>query len=289
MKRVLITGKDSYIGKSFIEWLQPYSESIHIEEIDVKGESWVNHDFSAYDVVFHVAGIAHVSTDPDMKELYYRVNRDLTIRIAEKAKRDGVSQFIFMSSMIVYGNTRTNLSNITTETKPEPSNFYGDSKLKAEDGILKLETENFKIVILRPPMIYGKGSKGNYPKLSKLAQLTPIFPDYPNKRSMLHINNLTELIRLLIKNEESGIFFPQNKEYVNTSRLVKLISEQHKKTLYLTKSANFIINFLKNKVNIVNKLFGDLAYSQSMSDYKEPYRVYSLKESVKVTEIESRI
>src|SRR5699024_9207342 len=156
---------------------------------------------------FHVAGIAHVSTDPEMEEKYFQVNRDLTIEVAEKAKVDGVHQFIFMSSIIVYG---TQNEFIDEHTEPNPDNFYGESKLQAEAGILPLQDENFHVAIIRPPMIYGKDSKGNYPLLSKLAQLTPIFPDYDNQRSMLHIDNLTEFIRLIIDNNDWGKFYPQN-------------------------------------------------------------------------------
>ena len=162
-----------------------------------------------------------------MKELYYKVNRDLAIEIAKKAKREGVKQFIFMSSIIVYGSSGRigERKIIDKDTKPSPVDFYGDSKLQAEKGLRALESDIFKVVILRPPMIYGKGSKGNYPKLSKAARVLPIFPDIDNERSMLHIDNLCEFIKLMIDNEESGVFFPQNKEYVKTSEMVKLIAD----------------------------------------------------------------
>lgn len=284
MKKILITGKGSYIGISLMKWLEKYPDQYQVEELDLQDLSWKEKDFSPFDVVFHVAGIAHVSTDPNLEELYYTVNRDLTIETAEKAKDEGVKQFIFMSSMIVYGDSRPELANITLDTKPRPANFYGNSKLQAEEGINKLQDENFGIVVLRPPMIYGKGSKGNYPRLSNLAQKTPIFPDIDNKRSMLHIDNLTEFIRLMMDNDESGTFFPQNKEHVKTSEMVKLISEVHNKNMRLTQLFNFCIAPFINKVNVLNKVFGDLAYDQEMSQYKQDYRVHNLKESIKLTE-----
>jgi UDP-glucose 4-epimerase len=132
--------------------------------------SWKNHDFFQYDVVFHVAGIAHVSSDPKLEDLYYKVNRDLTVQTAAKAKAEGVSQFIFMSSIIVYGDGGTKKVVIDSNTVPNPSNFYGDSKLQAENGIKPMQTEEFNIAIIRPPMIYGNGSKGNYPRLARLAK-----------------------------------------------------------------------------------------------------------------------
>jgi nucleoside-diphosphate-sugar epimerase len=240
MKRVLITGKNSYIGTSLKNWLMREPDKYKVDTVDMKDGSWKEKDFSQYDVVFHVAGIAHVSSDPKMEDLYYKVNRDLTIETAEKAKVEGVKQFIFMSSIIVYGDSSSSKRVIDRNTIPTPSNFYGNSKLQAEEGIKHLESDDFKIVVLRPPMIYGKGSKGNYPKLAKAAQKLPVFPNIDNERSMLHIDNLCEFIKLMIDNKESGLFFPQNKEYVKTSEMVKLIAEVHGKKICLEGSLEFL-------------------------------------------------
>lgn len=284
MKKILITGKDSYIGTSLEKWLMKEPENYQVDTIDTKDGSWKEKDFSPYDVVFHVAGIAHVSADPKMKDLYYKVNRDLTIETAKKAKTEGVKQFIFMSSIIVYGDSTSSKRVITRDTVPTPSNFYGDSKLQAEEGIRPLESEEFKVVIVRPPMIYGKGSKGNYPRLSKLARKTPVFPDFDNQRSMLHIDNLCEFLKVMIDHQESGLYFPQNKEYVKTSDLVSNISKVHGRNIHLTKMLNPVIRAFFS-INTVNKVFGNLIYDQSISNYKTAnYRIRSLKESVELTE-----
>src|SRR5690554_5057032 len=282
MKNILITGKNSYIGTSLENWLMREPDKYKVDTIDMKDGSWKEKDFSKYDVVFHVAGIAHVSSDPKMEDLYYKVNRDLTIATARKAKNEGVQQFIFMSSIIVYGDSFSN-GVIDRNTVPKPSNFYGDSKLQAEEGIKPLENESFKIVILRPPMIYGKGSKGNYPRLAKLARRIPVFPDINNQRSMLHIDNLCEFIKFMIDNKESGLFFPQNKEYVKTSEMVRLIAEVHGKKIRLTKVFNPFIKLIF-RIGTINKVFGNLVYEQSMGEYKENYRVNGLKESIEATE-----
>lgn len=284
MKKILITGDNSYIGTSLEKWLKNYSDKYSIDTLGMRGNSWKEKDFSKYDVVFHVAGIAHVSSDPKMEDLYYKVNRDLTIEAAKKAKSDGVKQFIFMSSIIVYGDSSSSKRVIDQNTVPTPSNFYGNSKLQAEEGIKPLETDEFKVVTLRPPMIYGKGSKGNYPRLAKAARKLPIFPDIDNQRSMLHIDNLCEFIRMMIENEESGLYFPQNKEYVNTSEMVKLIGEVHGKKIRLTKVFNPVLGAMGSKVGIVNKVFGNLVYDQSLSDYKVNYRTRNLRESIELTE-----
>ena len=254
--------------------------------MSMRDDLWKTKDFTKYDVVFHVAGIAHVSTDPNMEDLYYKVNRDLTIEVPRKAKKAGVKQFIFMSSIIVYGDSgNINIKKVIDKnTITNPSNFYGNSKLQAEEGIKSLENDDFKIVILRPPMIYGNGSKGNYPRLAKLAQKLPVFPDIDNNRSMLHIDNLCEFIRFIIKNEESGLFFPQNGEYVKTSEMVRLIAEAHGKKITLTKVFNPILRLIGMKLGIVNKVFGNFVYDLSLSNYKENYRIWNLKESIIATE-----
>ncbi|WP_407269707.1 NAD-dependent epimerase/dehydratase family protein [Radiobacillus sp. PE A8.2] len=284
MKKILITGENSFIGKSLKSWLVNYSEDYSIDTITMREDSWKIKGFTQYDVVFHVAGIAHVSSDPKMEDMYYKVNRDLTIEVAEKAKSAGVKQFIFMSSIIVYGDSSSSKRIIDKNTVPNPSNFYGNSKLLAEEGISPLNSDKFKVVIVRPPMIYGKGSKGNYPKLAKAAQKLPIFPNINNQRSMLHIDNLCEFIRLMIDNEESGLFFPQNSEYVKTSEMVQLIAETHGKRIILTKIFNPVLRVMARKVGLINKVFGNLVYEKNMSKYKEDYRSRNLRDTIVATE-----
>jgi UDP-glucose 4-epimerase len=284
MKSILITGKNSYIGTSLENWLMREPDKYKVDTVDMKDGSWKEKDFSEYDVVFHVAGIAHVSSDPKMEDLYYKVNRDLTIETAEKAKAEGVKQFIFMSSIIVYGDSSSSKRVIDRNTVPTPSNFYGNSKLQAEEGIKDLESDDFRIVVVRPPMIYGKGSKGNYPRLANMAKKIPLFPDIDNERSMLHIDNLCEFIKVMIDHEEMGLYFPQNKEYVKTSELVKTIAEVHGKKIWMTKLFNPVLKLMFG-IGIVNKVFGNLVYEKSMSDYdKANYRIRTFKESIELTE-----
>ncbi|HEM5127961.1 TPA: NAD-dependent epimerase/dehydratase family protein, partial [Streptococcus suis] len=256
MKRVLITGANSYIGTSFEKYVLEKGIDFEIDTLDLLEPNWKDYDFSGYDSVFHVAGIAHFSKDESKKELYYKVNTELTEHVAKIAKQAGVRQFIFMSSIIVYGDSSSSERIITKDTVPSPSDFYGDSKWQAEQRLEKLVGDNFRVVILRPPMIYGKGSKGNYPKLSKVAQKTPIFPVFSNSRSMLHIDNLCEFIKQIIDLELSGLFCPQNSEYVNTSKLVEAIAEVHGKKIYFTKTFNPIIKFFFH-LDTVKKVFGN--------------------------------
>lgn len=288
MKKILITGANSYIGTSVEKYLNKY-RGYEVSTVDMVDGSWREKSFSGYDTVYHVAGIAHSDTgkvSDERKALYYKINTDLTIEAAKKAKTDGVKQFIFMSSSIVYGDSapigKTKV--ITKDTPVNPANFYGDSKVKAEEGILPLHNESFHVVVLRPPMIYGKGSKGNYPTLAKFALKLPIFPYVRNERSMLYVENLAEFIRLMIENNEHGIFFPQNAEYSNTSQLVKMIAAAHGKKIWVVKGFGWALKIMSHMTGLINKAFGSLTYDMSMSKYKVGYNVYGLKDSIERTE-----
>lgn len=139
MKKILITGAGSYVGESVRKYILSKDSSYQIDAVDTMDDNWKKADYTKYDVVFHVAGIAHVNADPKMEPLYYKVNRDLTIEIAKHAKATGVKQFIFMSSQIVFHESRSLKAEVlTAETKPAPNGFYGDSKLQAENGLWDL-------------------------------------------------------------------------------------------------------------------------------------------------------
>lgn len=270
MKRILITGANSYVGTNVERWLNREPEKYHVDTIDMIDGSWSEKDFSGYDVVFHVAGIAHVNAKKNMESLYYKVNTDLTIETAQHAKQCGVKQFIFMSSIIVYGES-TSLKPvvITRETEPKPNGFYGNSKLQAETGIKKLEDKAFKVVILRPPMIYGPGSKGNFPKLIALAKKTPIFPAYHNQRSMLYIDNLCEFVRLVIDNEEQGVFWPQNRDYVDTCEVVIQVAKETGHKIWVTKLLNPFVVLGALFIPTFSKVWGTLVYEEEINQRKD--------------------
>lgn len=289
LHRILITGANSYIGTSIEHWLAQWPMQYEVDTLDMKTDVWRKHDFSVYDVVFHVAGIAHADVghvSEDEQRRYYQVNTELAVQTAQKAKEAGVQQFIFMSSMIVYGGCKE--KNITGDTEPKPLNFYGDSKWQADQRIRELADENFKVVVLRPPMIYGRGSKGNYPQLAKLAAKLPVFPVVKNQRSMLYVENLAQFVKLMIDNEESGIFFPQNAQYTNTSEMVSLIAEAKGHRIVMIPGMNGIVKLIMKMPGKIGRLaekaFGDLVYDMRMSEYQENYRVCDLGESVKRTE-----
>jgi len=290
MKRILITGANSYIGENVERHLCQWPEKYQVDTVDMIDGSWREKSFAGYDVIYHVAGIAHSDNGKISDEkaaLYYRVNTDLTVETAKKAKAEGVKQFIFMSSAIVYGDSAPigKEKVITRDTPVSPANSYGDSKVQAEKGILPLGDDKFKVVILRPPMIYGPGSKGNYPVLSKLAKKLPVFPAVDNKRSMLYVGNLAEFVRLVIDNEECGIFWPQNSEYSNTTELVQMIAEVHGKKIVILHGFTWALKLLSHVTGLVNKAFGSLCYDMSLSEYQADYQRCFQRESIRRTEM----
>ena len=261
MKRILITGKDSYIGTSFRKYLEQYPDDYYVEELDVRDDSWKEFDFSSFDVVYHVAGIAHKKEVKENEQLYYQVNRDLAVDIAKKAKSENIRQFIFMSSMSVYGLNYSDQL-ITKDTKCLPHTYYGRSKYEAELELNELDDDNFKVCIVRPPMVYGKGAPGNMERLYKAVRKFHIFPTLRNERSSISIEKLCQDIKEFIDEDNQGLYLPQNKEYMCTVEMIrKQMKEENVKLFYLS-IFNPIIRLFIGKVGIITKCFGDLRYGK---------------------------
>ena len=286
MKKILIVGEHSYIGGAFRDFLKRKEDDYSITVVSSRNNQWQNVNFGEYDAILHVAGIAHVNAEQNMEQLYYQVNRDLTISCCKKAKEDGARQFVFLSSIIVYGESKSLIPMVIgKDTKPCPNGFYGQSKLEAEEGIMALKEEDFAVAVIRPPMVYGKGSKGNYPKLAKLAKICPIFPDLKNQRSMIHIAHLCKCIELVIERRYDGIVCPQNKEYVSTTQLVKEIGKCHKKKIFCITILNPLIRILAKKINFLNKVYGSLVYEKGYLDpFREEYQLWTFPQTIEKTE-----
>lgn len=260
-KRILVAGAGSYIGQSFIEYMSQFRNYV-VDDIKTTDSDWKKADFSKYDAVYDVAGIAHIKETAENEHLYYEVNRDLAVELAKKAKSEGVKQFIYLSSMSVYGLT---VGSINGDTPVNPTNAYGKSKLEAEQLLWQLNDENFTVGLVRPPMVYGEGCKGNYQTLKKFAIKVGFFPEYDNERSMIYIDNLSAAIRGIIHNNEPGLFFPQDLEYVRTFDMVKTITENSGKKLYSTKLINIPIRLLTKRITLIGKVFGTLIYDKHLN------------------------
>lgn len=322
MKRILIAGANSYIGTSLERYLLEYNASqgrelYRVDTISQRDPVWESFDFGGYDAVFQASGIAHVDTGSVTREqqaLYYQVNCDLAAATARKAREAGVGLFLYPSSIIVYENKGLSRV-ITPDTPADNPHFYGNSKLRAEEELFRLAgasgdedlsrlagasgdqdaaperepgTEGFQIAVMRLPMVYGKGSRGNYPLLAKLADRLPFFPDVQNQRSMIYIENLCEFIRQRIEEGRGGLYFPQNAEYTSTSRMVREIAAAHGKKIRLLKGLNPLVALacrMPGRIGaMAGKAFGSLVYDRSMSGDMESYCLYDLKESILRTE-----
>ena len=260
MKKILITGSNSYIGTSFEAWVSQWPDEYQVDTIDMINIDLKSLSFCGYDTILHVAAIVHVKENTQKK--YFEINRNLAVEVAKKAKKEGVKQFVFMSTMGIYG---TKIEYIDANTKPNPKTLYAKSKYEAENLIFKMNEDAFKVVILRPPIVYGRYCRGNYSRLVSIALKLPFFPLIKNERSMIYIDNLSEFIRLIIEYSVDGLFFPQNKDYVNTTELVKLIAKMHGKKIKITKFFNFGIVIGSKLSETFRKVFGSFVYDKKMS------------------------
>jgi UDP-glucose 4-epimerase len=266
--KILITGKNSYIGNSFNNWVLEHEPSYEVDHVSLRNINLSDLSFKGYDVVFHVAGIAHISSNKKLIPEYFRINRDLAIQVAKKAKEEGVKQFIFTSSMAIYGDDLPIgvIKSIDVD-KPKPTNAYGQSKLEADLEIQKLSDNSFKTVILRIPMIYGKNAKGNLPKLEKVSNKVLIFPKIFNQRSVLNIKNLNMFVFQSIKNASSGIFYPQDNKYFITLDFIKAFRKSKNKNTILIPFTSGLVFLFALVFKFVNKIFGNKFYSQAISIY----------------------
>ena len=281
MIRVLITGAGSYIGTHIAAHLSQYPDRFEVCELDVQ-KGLPKQAFSGFDTVIHVAGIAHRKETPGSEALYQAVNATLAADAAKQAKLEGVKQFIFFSSMSVYGRT---VGRITADTPPAPSTYYGQSKLAAEKAMAAFADEGFRIATLRPPMIYGRGCRGNYPRLAALARKLPVFPKTQNERSMLYIGTLCRFVEKLIESGEGGLYFPQNAAYVNTSDMVRKIASCHGKKRLCIPGFGWLLRLLESRVGVVGKVFGTLTYDLSMSAAFRDANELSFAETIHRTEV----
>ena len=283
MKNILIIGTKGYIADHLRTWFANYPGEYNTTNISARDGMWKQEDFSGYDTVIDVAGIAHINNiSDDMRDLFFSVNRDLTIELAKHSKEAGVGQFILFSSMNVYGDMGGRVTDIMATN---PTSFYGQSKYEGDVGAQAFADDQFHVASIRPPFVYGKGCKGNYNTISSIAQKTPIFPNFENKKSMIYIDNLCEFIRLLVDSGEGGIYIPQNKELVSTADLVREIATIHQHRIWFTKLFNWGIYPTRRVIRAVSRAFEDDCYEIENSNYWGfDYCVMDFKDSIRETE-----
>lgn len=290
MKNIVVTGTSGYIATHIKNWLEEkHPNKYTVRLLNLRNDRWQNESLHDADVIVHTAGIVH-RTDIKDWDTYYRINVLLTEHLAFKAKKEGVKQFIFFSSMSVYGASKQlNGEIITVNTQLKPKSLYGKSKLQAELILNKMSDSNFCVSVVRPPNVYGYGCKGNYIKMfRKAAQFLPFIPlAYQNvMQSMIYIDNLCELIRLIIDEKSGGEFTPQDLPPVSTVQLLKEISYSLEKKIPVSRCAGKVVkifSFLK----IVKKVYGGVQYDVAMSGcFDNRYLVCSFGDAMRLTFIE---
>ena len=257
MKRILITGEHSRIGTAIRDRLNGTPDRYTAETVSLRGVRPETLDLSGFDAIVHTAAIVHRKESGETEALYREINCELTEALAKAAKRDGVRQFVFFSTMSVYG---METGTISKDTVPKPVTQYGRSKLMAERRIAPLSDEAFRVTILRPPVVFGPGAKGNPERLFRLAKRLPFCPDFKNRRSMVSIETLCGAVQRLIDAPRAGIFFPQEPEPVATCDLIERAMREQGKTPKRSKLLNPAIRVLRACTHVGKKAFGDLVY-----------------------------
>lgn len=284
--KIIITGKDSYIGNHICDLL--LDNGHHVDILDMLSDRWKDFDFAGYDAVVHVAAIVHDDAKISSEDLFYKVNTELPFQVASLAKENGIKSFVFLSTMAVYGCDKAlPLGNvITKDTELKPVSLYGKTKLLAEEKLLTLNDSDFKVALVRPPNVYGKNCKGNYIGIfHKIVSKLPVFPKafLSSRQSMLYIDNLSELIRLIIENRSFGVFTPQDDVIPSTCELVEAMSKAINKKIKMSRMLGALIKPLKF-IGLINKLYGGVYYCNEISDcFDNTYQIVSFEDGIKRT------
>jgi UDP-glucose 4-epimerase len=270
---LLITGSSGFVGSYFIN---KYKEKYEIKSFSFLKDDFKSLDCSGVDVVFYLSALVHQMGGASAEE-YERVNVTQTLELARKAKENGVRHFVFMSTVKVYGEETD--SKYTENSTCNPEDEYGKSKLKAELKLQKLEDENFKVSIVRTPIVYGYGVKANIKSLINLVNKVPVLPfgKIENKRSMVYIGNLCHLVEVVIEQQKSGVFLASDDEPLSTSKLIELIAKNLDKKVYLVKIPFFKTLLKIAKPSFHKRLYGSLEVDNSITKEKlgleNPYSV----------------
>lgn len=278
-KNVLITGKSGSLSKAVATWLQS-KEGVVTSQISLRDNRWKESALNNYDIVVHVAGVTPQNTKKP--EVFYEVNHKLTEELARKAREAGVKQFIYLSSMAVYGLEQQmgmGRGTIGEDTPCLPMNDYGKSKFLAEESLRQLKNDKFQVAIIRVPSIYGEGKTEYLDQYKYLSQKFPVIPDgFRNHyKSAIYVESLCELIFLLIENESRGVFCPDDGQYA-TVDYCSAISSSKKKSRIL----GVIFEVLLRKSDRIRDYYGAICYSDKLTNvFNGKYRVYSLEEAVK--------
>lgn len=285
--KILITGKTSRIGNAFMDYMQTkYPGEMIIDAVSLREDAWKTHSWSEYDAIIHAVGVTKADTtgmDADTERHYYDINRDLAIEAAKKAKADGVKHFIYLSTMMVYGNSAPIGRSFTIDksTKPKPESVYGKSKLEGEMGVTDIANDSFILTVIREPVVYGEHLDGEFQKLLNLSKKVAVFPKINSTKSYIYEGNLCECFRQVILHRVQGIICPQNREVPTTSDLYSGMRVVQGKKTVKPGHMTGILKMLSHITRYVNAVFNDMKYTEELSRIEGvEYRVFSLEESI---------
>jgi len=285
MIRVLVIGGDSFIAKRFIQRNEKlfdistisrfstyYKKEFVCDNFECISSDW----FYNIDVVINFVAIVH-QPNTSNTALYNRVNFEYAMLFAKKAQENHVRHFIQMSSVAVYGNSEI----ITVDSTYKPLNEYGYSKLKADLELMKMDSNDFCVSIIRPPLVYGGGlAPGNMIKLIKQVEKGVFLPfkNVKNKRSFVNIWNLVDCLALVITQRQFGIVLIADKAVVSTSKLIEIISSSLGVETKLIQMPSLLLLLLKMmKPNFYYKLFGS---SVVVPNIFSPHDFYDLESGI---------
>lgn len=241
--RVLVTGASGFVGRHMVAHLVKRGDeavaavrrgsleravrSVAIGNIDAATD-WAE-AVAGMDAVVHLAGRAHVlrDTDPDPEAVYWAVNVDGTVRLAQEAARAGVRRLVFVSTVKVNGEA-THDRPFRASDAPRPEDAYARSKYEAEQALRALERETgLEVVVVRPPMVYGPGVKGNFPRLVRWVRSGLPIPlgAVANRRSIVSVYNLTDLLATCLRAPAAAgeTFLVSDGEDLSTPELIRRI------------------------------------------------------------------
>ncbi|MDX9694820.1 MAG: NAD-dependent epimerase/dehydratase family protein [Bacteroidales bacterium] len=270
--KVAVTGSSGFIGSYFTT----KNPEFLITEIDLLKNKIESVSFEGIDVVLHLAAIAHQKDNNE--NLYYTINRDLAYKTALRAKEHGVKQFLFMSTVKVYGESSETDNPFDESSDCNPKDAYGKSKFEAEKLIQALENDNFRVAIIRSPLVYGPEVRANMLSLIKLVNRIPMLPfaNVNNKRSLVYIGNMNHFIRLVILQRASGIFLPADNETLSIKELCSEIAKAIEKKVFFFSIPNWFVKIIRcYRPSIYNKLFSsfeiDNHKTRNILSYISPY------------------
>ena len=275
MKNILLTGSNGFVGSYFID---NYKDKYNINTFSFLNDDFKDLNLSKINTIIHLSALVHQMGGAS-KEEYEKVNVRQTIDLAKKAKSSGVKHFIFMSTVKVYGE-ETNIA-YDENSDCNPQDDYGKSKLKAEQELLKLEDDSFKVSIVRTPIVYGYGVKANIKSLINLVNKVTVLPfaNIKNKRSMIYVGNLCNLIDEIIIQEKEGTFLASDDEPLSTTRLIELIANGLGKKVYFIK-----IPFFESLLKLIKPSFHKRLYESLEVDNSKTKKVLNLKNPYSVEE-----